>query len=145
MSGEQIEQCEAPEAAEPECLLSNPLEHEACKEFAERKCTSLDLLVVSRATAQHPTYAVGACLGNLVDSEIKAVRHNPEIPIRCDKAYQLLFNWKLKASGRATWAHLVDCVKALDDDTMMERIKYHLQQINKPIEGIYILLNMYLM
>ncbi len=64
------------------------------------------------------------------------VQHDPEIPTRCDKAYQLLFNWKLKVRDRAIWVHLVEYLKNLRDDSMMDRIKHHLLWLKNPAEGI---------
>ncbi len=119
----------------PLCL-TDPLESEPCRGFRDQTVTSYDLLVVSRGAAHLPVYAVGASLDGLNDSEIESVQHDPEILTRCDKAYQLLFNWKLEVRDRAIWVHLVECLKNLRDDSMMGRIKNRLLWLRNPVEGI---------
>lgn len=117
--------------------LSDQLEPEVFQEFAKKLCRSYDLVIASRGTAHLPVYDVGASLGNLNDSEIQVVVDDPEIPIRHDKAFQLLFNWKQKSKDNATWEHLVNCLKNLQDDSIMEKIHGYLQQMKHQTKGMH--------
>ncbi len=100
------------------------------EEIAEKVCDNRDLLAVSRGVASFPTLAVGTVLGNLDDSDITTVEEDPEIPMPCDKMYQLLHTWKTKGKGAHTWAHLLECLKKLPSPEMlMERVKSSLRRM----------------
>ena len=108
--------------------VPNPLEDKVCMTFANRICENRDLLVVSRKTASHAVFEVGACLITLEATEIHAIEDDPDIRKHVDKVYQLLLDWRFKDRGNGTWARLVECLRSLEDGDLIETIRVYLHK-----------------